>query len=137
MAGKLYWTSATITNAGGTSSPAVIKGLIVSDDKITQEDERATIEDNQEIQIQLSGGMSLETAQLNVVAGTAILSDARVNTEGGDKARLVLTAQDGSTATLDNVYLNARKKIISTGEVGIMLDAKRSDAVDSDPVAYA
>lgn len=137
MAGKLYWVSATISNAGGATSPQIISGLIVSDDKITQEDERSTIEDNQEIQISLSGGFSFETAKVNFDGGTPIMDDVRVNTGGGDKARVVLTANTGATATLDQVYLNARKKIISTGEVGIMLDANRSDEVSSDPVTHA
>lgn len=137
MAGKLYWVSATISNAGGATSPSVISGLIVSDDKITQEDERSTIEDNQEVQISLDGGFSFETAKINFDGGTAIMDDTRVNTDGGLKARVLLTANTGDTATLDNVYLNVRKRIISTGEIGIMLDAKRSDEVSSDPVSYA
>jgi len=136
---KLYWVSATIYDAGGTSNPAVIKNLIVSDDKITQEDERATVEDNQEIQISLDGGFGFETRNVNLDDndGTAIMSDTRVNTDGATKANVMLTANTGDTATLSNVYVNARKMIISTGEIGIMLDAKRSDEVSSDPVTYA
>lgn len=134
---KLYWVSATISDAGGTTNSETISNLIVSDDKITQEDERANIEDNQEIQIQLQGGFSFETRNVNFDGSTAIMDDSRVNTDGATKARLVLTANDGTTATLDQVYLNARKIIISTGEVGVMIDARRSDEVGSDPVSYA
>ena len=135
---KLYWVSATISDAGGTTNSETISNLIVSDDKITQEDERATIDDNQEIQIQLQGGFSFETRNLTLDGGiNAIMDDTRVNTDGATKARLVLTANDGTTATLDQVYINARKKIISTGELGVMIDARRSDEVDSDPVSYA
>ncbi len=136
---KLYWVSATISDSGGATNAETIKNLIVSDDKITQEDERATVEDNQEIQISLDGGFSFETRNTNFDDndGTAIMDDTRVNTEGDTKARVVLTANDGTTATLDQVYVNARKMIISTGEVGIMLDAKRSDEVSSDPISYA
>ncbi len=135
---KLYWVSATISDTGGASNAETISNLIVSDDKITQEDERANIDDNQEIQISLDGGFSFETRNLTLDGGSdAIMDDTRVNTDGATKARLVLTANTGATATLDAVYVNARKKIISTGEIGIMLDAKRSDEVDSDPVTYA
>lgn len=134
---KLYWVSATISDAGGATNAEVISNLIVSDDKIAQEDERANIEDNQEIQIQLQGGFSFETRNVNFDGSTAILDDSRVNTDGATKARLLLTANDGTTATLDQVYVNARKMIISTGEVGIMVDARRSDEVSSDPVSYA
>lgn len=135
---KLYWVSATISDAGGATNSETISNLIVSDDKIAQEDERANIDDNQEIQIQLQGGFSFETRNLTLDGGSdAIMDDTRVNTDGATKSRLVLTANDGTTATLDQVYLNARKKIISTGELGIMIDARRSDEVDSDPVSYA
>lgn len=134
---KLYWVSATIYDAGGTANGATISNLIVSDDKIEQEDERANIEDNQEIQISLTGGFQFETRNINDDSASAIMSDTRVNTDGATKANLMLTANTGDTATLSNVYLNARKKIISTGEIGIMLDAQRSDEVASDPVSYA
>lgn len=135
---KLYWVSATISDAGGSTNPETISGIVTEGDKITQEDERATIEDNQEIQISLDGGFSFETRNVNFDGGSdAILDDSRVNTEGATKARLVLTANTGATATLDQVYVNARKKIIQTGEIGIAIDAKRSDEVSSDPVSYA
>lgn len=134
---KLYWVSATISDAGGATNSETISNLIVSDDKINQEDERANIDDNQEIQIQLQGGFSFETRNLSFDGSTAIMDDSRVNTDGATKARLLLTANDGTTATLDQVYLNARKKIISTGELGVMIDARRSDEVSSDPISYA
>lgn len=134
---KLYWVSAKISTAGADTSEVTISNLIVSDDKITQEDERATIDDNQDIQIQLDGTFSFETRNLTFDGGaSAILDSALVNTDGATKARLKLTANDGTVATLDNVYVNARKKIISTGEIGVMLDAKRSDEVSADPVSY-
>lgn len=134
---KLYWVSATISDAGGATNSETISNLIVSDDKINQEDERVNIDDNQEIQIQLQGGFSFETRNLSFDGSTAIMDDSRVNTDGATKARLLLTANDGTTATLDQVYLNARKKIISTGELGVMIDARRSDEVSSDPISYA
>lgn len=134
---KLYWEKLTISDAGGATNAKDISGTIVSDDKIVSEDERASIEDNQEIQISLSGGFSLETRNSSFDDSTDIMSDSRVNSDGATKSRLVLTANTGATATLDNVYLNARKMIISTGEIGIMLDAQRSDEVSSDPISYA
>lgn len=133
---KLYWETATIYDAGTTSNGAVVSNLIVSDDKITQEDERANIEDNQEIQISLSGNFSFESRNLNDDSSSAVLDDSRVNTDGATKCDVMLTANTGDTATLDNVYLNVRKMIISTGEIGLMFDARRSDSVDSDPVTY-
>lgn len=134
---KLYWNTLTIYDAGSTANGATISGTIVSDDKITQEDERATIEDNQEIQISLSGRFEIETRNLSDDASSAIMSDTRLNTDGAEKCNLMLTANTGATATLSNVYANARKKIISTGEIGIMIDGQRSDEVSSDPVTYA
>ena len=135
---KLYWVSGTISDAGGASNAEVISGTVVDNTEISQEDERANIEDNQEIQISLTGGFSFETRNLTFDGGSdAILDDTRVNTDGATKARLVMTANTGATATLDNVYVNARKKIISTGEIGVMIDARRSDEVSSDPVSYA
>lgn len=134
---KLYWVSATISDAGAATNAEVISGIVVDSAEIPQEDERANIEDNQEIQISLTGGQSFETRNVNFDGDTAILDDSRVNTDGATKARLLLTANTGATATLDNVYVNARKVIISTGEVGIMIDARRSDEVSSDPISYA
>lgn len=134
---KLYWVSATISDAGGTTNSSTISGLLVDSAEINQEDERSNIEDNQEIQISLTGGFSFQTRNSNFDGSTAILSDSRVNTEGATKARLVMTANTGATATLDNVYVNARKKIIESGEIGVEIDARRSDEVSSDPVSYA
>lgn len=135
---KLYWVSATISDAGGATNAETISGIVVDSAEITQEDERANIEDNQEIQISLTGGHSFETRNLTFDGGSDnIMDDTRVNTDGATKARLVLTANTGATATLDNVYVNARKMIISTGEIGIMMDARRSDEVSSDPISYA
>lgn len=134
---KLYWVSADISDAGGTANSETISGLLVDSTEINQEDERSNIEDNQEVQISLTGGFSFQTSKLSFDGSTSILDDSRVNTEGGDKARLVMTANTGATATLDNVYVNARKKIIESGEIGIEIDARRSDEVSSDPVDYA
>jgi hypothetical protein len=135
---KLYWVSMTVSNAGGATSPEVLSGIITESAELPAEDERATIEDNQDIQIALSGGVSFESRNLTFDGGSdAVLDDSRVNTDGATKARVVMTANTGATATLDQVYLNVRKKIISTGEVGLMVDAKRTDEVSSDPLVYA
>lgn len=134
---KLYWVKATISDAGGATNSEDWEGIVVDSAEINQEDERANIEDNQEIQISLTGGVSFETRNLTDGSSNNIMDDTRVNTDGATKARLVMTANTGATATLDNVYVNARKMIISTGEIGIMVDARRSDEVSSDPISYA
>jgi len=134
---KLYWVSATISDAGGTSNSNTISGITVDSAELPAEDERVNIEDNQEIQTSLTGGVSFETRNINYDDDTAILDDSRVNSEGATKVRIVMTANTGATATLDNVYVNARKMIIESGEVGVMVDARRSDEVSSDPLTYA
>jgi len=134
---KLYWVSATISDAGGTSNSNTISGITVDSAELPAEDERVNIEDNQEIQISLTGGVNFETRNINYDDDTAILDDSRVNSEGATKVRIVMTANTGATATLDNVYMNARKMIIESGEVGVMVDARRSDEVSSDPLTYA
>ncbi len=134
---KLYWVSATISDAGAATNAKVISGLTADNAELPTEDERANIEDNQEVQISLTGGVNFETRNINFDAGTAIMDDARLNSDGATKVRVVMTANTGATATLDNVYANARKKIIETGEVGIGFDARRSDEVSSDPLSYA
>ena len=134
---KLYWVSATISDAGGTANANTISGITVDSAELPAEDERVNIEDNQEIQTSLTGGVSFETRNINYDDDTAILDDSRVNSEGATKVRIVMTANTGATATLDNVYVNARKMIIESGEVGVMVDARRSDEVSSDPLTYA
>lgn len=133
---KELWVSATLYDAETVANPAIIRNIIVSSDTITQEDERATIEDNQDVQILLTGSLSFETRNLITDAATPILSDPRINTNGSVKGKIVLTSQSGLTAVLDRVYINARKVILSTEEVGVMIDAKRSDVVSSDPIDY-
>ena len=135
---KLYWVSATISDAGAATNSETISGIVADNAELPTEDERATIEDNQEVQISLTGGVNFETRNLTFDGGSdAIMDDARLNSDGATKVRVVMTANTGATATLDNVYANARKKIIETGEVGIGFDARRSDEVSSDPLSYA
>lgn len=133
---KLYWVSATISDSGGSANAVVISGVVTEGVSILEEEETANIEDNQDINIAYAGGFTMETRNDTFDGGSnPILNDSRVNTDGATKCRLVLTAENATTATIDAVYLNGRKGVISTGEVGVKLNCKRSDS--TDPISYA
>lgn len=136
MASKLYWQKATISDSGGTSNAEVILGVVTEGLEITEEEETVTIEDNQSINISYTGRFVLETINTTFDGGSdAILDDSRINSEGATKARIKLETAGGTTATLDGVYLNGRKGILSSGQLGVKLNCGKSDT--TDPITYA
>jgi hypothetical protein len=132
---KLYWQTMKISDTGGTTGQVTISGVITDGIEVIENEETATIEDNQEVNIAYEGGFSAETRNLTLDGGSdPIIDDSNVNSTS-QKSRVILTAEDGTTATIDGVYVRARKGIISTGELGVKLACARTS--DSDPITYA
>lgn len=134
---KLYWTKMEIQPTGTAfddGSDTTFEGILTDGLEIVENEETATVEDNQDVNISYEGGFTAETQQTTCTDGTTNILDLTVN-DTTAKADIRLTAQNGTTYTLNEIYVNARKGIIGSGELGVKLNGKRTDA--TDPVTYA
>lgn len=134
---KLYWTKMEIQPTGTAfddGSDTTFEGILTEGLELVENEETANIEDNQDVNIAYEGGFTAESRNTTCTDGTTNILDLTVN-DATAKADVRLTAQDATTYTLDEVYVNARKGIVGSGEVGIKMNGKRTD--NTDPVTYA
>lgn len=134
---KLYWIKMEIQPTGTAfddGSDTTIEGILTEGLEIVENEETATIEDNQDVNIAYEGGFTAETQNTTCTDETTSILDLTVN-DNTAKADVRLTAQEGTTYTLNGIYVNARRGIIGSGELGTKMNGKRTDA--TDPVTYA
>tara|TARA_R100001086_G_scaffold123462_2_gene63623 strand:- start:718 stop:1128 length:411 start_codon:yes stop_codon:yes gene_type:complete len=134
---KLYWTTAEIQPAGtpfDSGSDTTFSGILTDGFEIVENEETANIEDNQEVNIAYEGGFVMETRTTTCNDGSTSILNLTVN-DATAKADVRLTAEDGTTCTIEDVYVNARIGITSSGERGTKLNCKRTSS--SDPTTYA
>lgn len=133
---KLYWKTCEIQPANTAfddGSDTTFDGILTDGIEIVENEETANIEDNQDLNISYESGFTIQTRETTCQDGTTSILALTVN--GGAYADIQLTAENGTTATLTDVYINGRKGIISSGEVGTKLNCKKSAA--TDPMTYA
>lgn len=134
---KLYWVKMEVQPTGTAfddGSDTTIEGILTEGLELVENEETSTIEDNQDVNIAYEGGFTAETRNTTCTDGTTNVLDLTVN-DPTAKADVRLTAQEGTTYTLNEIYMNARKGILSSNELGVKMNGKRTDS--TDPVTYA
>jgi len=134
---KLYWTTMEIQPSGTAfddGTDTTFSNLLTEGIEPVENEETATIEDNQNVNIAYEGGFTVETQSLTCNDGTTSILDLTVN-DTTAKADIRLTAENGTTVTLLGVYVNARRGITTSGELGTKLNCKRTSA--TNPLTYA
>lgn len=135
---KLYWTKMEIQPANTAfddGTDTTFSELVTEGVEIVENEETATIEDNSDINIAYEAGFVVETRSLLCNDNSTSILSLTVNQDPPAYADVRLTAHNGTTCTLTDVYVNARRGIISTGELGTKLNCKKTAA--SDPATYA